>query len=127
MIILDSNIWIAYWSKNDTQHMKAEKVFENLNDRIVLPEYLVVEICSVLSLRVSKKMADKFLDFSLNNNETELLLSDEMLFSGSAEVFEKTKTGKLSFVDCSLVYLSNFYEVLTFDKLLQKEIGKKKK
>ena len=127
MIILDSSVWIAYWNKNDNQHEKAEKVFSKIDNKVVLTEYLVLEICSVLSLRVNKKIADKFLDFALSNSDIELFLSDENHFTGTIKNFNKNKTGKLSFVDCSLLYLSKFYEVITFDRGLKREIEKMSK
>lgn len=127
MIILDSNVWIAFLSKTDSQHEKAENVFAELDsEKIVLPEYLFVEICSVLSMRVNKKTANAFIDFVSDNNDINIFLSDEAYFAGSTKIFQEMKTGKLSFVDCSLLYLSDFYDVLTFDKLLQKEIERKK-
>jgi predicted nucleic acid-binding protein len=126
MVILDSNIWIAFLNKGDGQHEKAERVFEKIDKKLILPEYLVVEICSVLALRVDKKAADKFIDFVLDNNDIEILLSNEDFFTGSWKVFKETKTAKLSFIDCSLLHLSNFYEVITFDKSLQKAMSGKK-
>ncbi|MFA5986030.1 MAG: type II toxin-antitoxin system VapC family toxin [Parcubacteria group bacterium] len=124
MRILDSNIWIAYLSKADNQHKKAKEIFENVDEKIVLPEYLLAEICSVLSLRVNKKTADKFLRFALDNNEIEIILSDNVFFVGTVSVFQEMKTNKLSFVDCSLLYLTKFYHVQTFDKALLREINK---
>lgn len=124
MIILDSNVWIAYLSKIDSQHEKAEKLFAKLDEEVALPEYLVGEICSVLALRAGKQIADRFLDFISDNSSLEIILSDKELFLGSIGVFQKMKTNKLSFVDCSLIYLADFYKILTFDKLLKKTIKK---
>ncbi len=126
MIILDSNIWIAYFSKKDSQHKKAVELFMGLTERVILPEYLIIEICSVLALRAGKKAADGFLEFISNNNDLEIILSDKEIFLASMGVFQKIKTKKLSFVDCSLIYLSDFYKIFTFDKSLEKEIKRLK-
>lgn len=122
LTVLDSNIWIARLDKKDSQHEKALNLFKNLKSKICLPEYIMSEASTVLSQNVSKKSADDFIEKSIFNDEIELLVFNEFDFQKILKTFLKIKNEKLSFVDISLVFLSNEYEIKTFDKELSKEI-----
>jgi predicted nucleic acid-binding protein len=125
MIILDSNIWIAYLNMNDSQHAKADMIFietERSGSKIVLSEYLILEITSVLAMKVSKQSADDFLKLALNNSDIVNIASDNNFFEEVVSLFKKQKNQKLSFVDVSLLYLSKNFKVATFDENLQKAI-----
>lgn len=124
MIIFDSNIWIAFFNISDTQHKKAKRVLENINAKIVITEYIILEVSSVLLFKADKDVANKFIEIVLNNKDIEILFSDEVFFRGALECFQNEETGKLSFIDASLLHLSKFYSVFTFDKELEKEIRK---
>ncbi len=123
MIILDSNVWIAFLDKSDSQHKQAEKIFNELKQKIIITEYIILEVCSVLSLKVNKKVADSFIEMAFNNRDIEVLLSDEHFFKETTKLFLNCLYTHLSFADISLLYLSNFYNVITFDKELQKAIN----
>ncbi len=120
MQILDSNIWIAFLNKNDSQHKKAENIFSRLNAKILLPEYIVLEVCSVLNQKVSKKTADLFLKIAFLNKDVKILPSED--FVETVSLFIERKDGKLSFVDVLLLYLSEKNEIISFDKDLKKAI-----
>lgn len=124
MIIFDSNIWIAFFNISDTQHKKAGKILENINAKIVITEYIILEVSSVLLFKAGKDIANKFIEIVLNNKDIEILLSEENFFRGALYCFQNEETGKLSFIDVSLLHLSKFYSVFTFDKKLEKEIWK---
>ena len=125
MTILDSDVWIAYFNTNDSQHLKARKVFEKISDKIILTEYNILEISSVLLLRASKAVADSFLDIVLNNADIAVLASNEHFFNRVIKRFLEFKKSSLSFVDVSLVVLSKEYEVVTFDEKLKKVLNVK--
>jgi len=58
-IIFDSNVWIALFNENDVHHEKARKFFSE-NSVIYVPEYVILEITTVLQLRASKIKANLF-------------------------------------------------------------------
>lgn len=124
MIIFDSNIWIAFFNISDSQHKKAEKILENISGKIFITEYVILEVSSVLLFKVNKGVANKFIEIVLNNKDIEILFSDKDFFQGTLGCFQNEKTGKLSFIDVSFLYLSNFYNVFTFDKKLEEAIRK---
>jgi predicted nucleic acid-binding protein len=121
MVILDSSVWIAFLNKNDSQHQKAVRVFNKLSPPVIMPEYIILEVASVLASRVKKELTDQFLELCFNSQEVEVLLSERGLFEQTVDFFKKAK--KLSFVDAQLLVLSNFYPVITFDNNLSRAIN----
>lgn len=127
MIIFDSNVWIAFFNKEDSQNKKALEIVIREKDNIAITEYIILEVASVVAIKAGKNLADKFLEFILNNNNIKVLLSSNDFFYNTVENFIKTESKKLSFVDISLLYLSNTYKIITFDKDLAKLIKKNKR
>lgn len=124
MIIFDSNVWVAFFNKEDSQNKKALEIVIKEKDNIAITEYIILEVSSILALKAGKNIADKFLEFILNNNNIKVLLSSNDFFYNTVENFIKTESKKLSFVDISLLYLSNTCQIITFDKDLAKIIKK---
>lgn len=125
MLILDSNVWIAYLNKDDSLHPKAQKTLQPIiekDQQIILPEYIILEICSILLIKVNKLSADNFLNFVLNNQNIKILYSDVVFFTKLVSFFKNQTSKQLSFVDIALLYLSKSYPVITFDKKLEKAI-----
>lgn len=123
-VIFDSNVWIAYFREEDSLSKKAKEILENHEGIIVIPEYIFLEVTTVLQIRTSKKTANLFMEMTLENDQVELLFSDEILFEETQKIF-LTQEKKLSFTDCSLVSLSSEFEIITFDEALQKYIEEK--
>ncbi len=122
MIILDTNIWFAVCDISDSQHEKAQEVFDNLEDQIMMPEYVLVELLNLLVRKKGKSWTDEFIG--------KLIVSDDCLIAPNTpsftleviQSFLKSDNKKLSFVDHSLVYLSKHHKVLTFDQELAKQL-----
>lgn len=124
MVILDTNIWYAHLSEEDFRHDRAEKIFESLDDDILIPEYILLELCTLLARRKKKEIADRFIDMAENNDRTELLPSSPLFFKEVREAFKDTESHRLSFVDVALLLLSRSYTVMTFDQTLYKLLKK---
>jgi len=121
MIIFDSNIWIAYINKSDSTHKRALKLFQAINTKdILITEYLLLEIATVLKQIQGHKFAQKFIQLIIDNNIS--FLESKNFYAQTFLLFQSLKENKLSFVDVSLLYLSKKYKVETFDKNLQKMI-----
>jgi predicted nucleic acid-binding protein len=131
MIIFDSSVWVALFNDKDSQHEKAKNLIvfakENSKDIILLPEHIIAETASVLLLKSSKETAEAFLEATIDNYRAKILLSDPELFWGSFSLFREKENKKLSFVDTSLLFLSLKYEVVSFDRELEKAIRKLKR
>lgn len=121
-LILDSCVWIAYLDKDDLHHEKASGVFALLKERVILPEYIVLEICTFLIKKKRGHLAREFIYMALKNDALRFLSSDPEQFFSFMCAFQEQKIDILSFVDASLLFLSKTYRVLTFDKELEKAI-----
>ena len=123
MTILDSNVWIAYFNKNDSLHEKAVKIFSTVKN-IAITEYIVAETATVILNKADRKTANKFLEIILDNSDITILHSDKRFFEETARTFTEIISGKLSFIDISLLFLSKKYKIITFDEKLEKIIKK---
>ncbi len=118
-VIIDSSVFIAYFNESDSQHKKALSVFKNLNvEDVLISEYVLLEVLTVIQNKVSRKYALKLKDSILVNFSDSILRSGDF-FSDTLDLFG-VNTGKLSFVDVSLLVLSKKYEVITFDRNLKR-------
>ena len=124
MIILDSNVWVAFFNKSDSQHQKAKKNLKEITGKVTATEYVILEVCSVLLVRAGKQVANKFLEIVFDNDDIEILLSDGGFFEKVINLFQENNNKKLSFVDVSLLCLSKSHQIITFDKELLKELKK---
>ena len=121
MTIFDSNIWIAYLNKSDSTHKQAVKLFQKTDIKdILITEYLLLEIVTVLKQIQGHKFAQKFIQLIIDNNIP--FLESKHFYPQTILLFQSLEENKLSFVDVSLLHLSEKYKVKTFDKDLQKMI-----
>lgn len=124
MVILDSNLWVAFLYTKDPNHKKAERIFENLKEKIIVTEYIILEVATIISQKVSKKVADDFIEDVIDNRDIEVLPSSKEFLDEIIKFYLSKKNENLSFVDYSLLYLSQKMEVITFDKVLKRELKK---
>ena len=125
--LLDSNVWIARLNREDSQHAKAAAVFEEMKEQervIILPEYVIVEVCTIVAMRSGKVAVGNFLRTARDNALVTILPSSPPFLEQVMDLFVERKDKHLSFVDVSLLVLSRSYTVLTFDRTLEKEIKK---
>lgn len=122
MTILDSNVWIGLYHRQDSQHTKSKKIFSSLTEKILIPEYIILEVCSVLLLKSNKETADTFLERVIDSEEVEVALSNEPFFFDTVETFQNYAKQDLSFTDCALLLLSRSHTIVTFDERLARAI-----
>lgn len=125
MVVLDTNVWYAHLSEEDYRHAKAEKIFETLDDDILIPEYILSELCTLLTRKKRKDVANQFIEISENNEHIELLPSSSQFFSEVRTLFQGIESSRLSFVDAALIVLSRSFHVYTFDATLYKRLKNK--
>ena len=124
MTILDTSVWVAFINRADSQHAQALSVLNTVALPVVVPEYILVETCSVLTVKVSKVAAVNWLNFVSDNQNCTLLFS-EATWAKEMITFFKTKAPRtLSFPDAALLQLAQEYTILTFDKQLARAIKK---
>ena len=121
LTILDSNVWIAFFDKEDSTHKKAVQVFKKLKvSELAVTEYIILEVASILKKYAGLDVANAFLSGLVDEQVT--IIEDEHLLKETVKIFANSARNNLSFVDCSLVYLSGTYKVITFDKKLANKL-----
>ena len=123
MMIVDSSVWVALYNEFDSQHRKALSFSTAFVD-VAVAEYVLLETSTLLLSKAGVDVAEKFLEYSLNSAEVTVLYSSPEFLQETARLFRGLKNKRLSFVDISLLLLSESHEVVTFDKALQKAIQK---
>lgn len=122
MTILDSNVWIALFNTTDSQHEKAMALRHTLSFPILLPEYVVGEVCTILLQKTTKEHVEEFLEYAINSQDIELALSYQEFFFDVVAAFRRYPGQDISFVDCALLLLSRSHTIVTFDQQLKKAI-----
>ncbi len=114
MYIIDSSVWVALFLDFDVSHRKAIEIFSALDGKIYLPYSVILEVSTVLAYKHSKKQADEFLEFIVDNEDI-ILINNEI--KGEVDYYKKIKS-KISFADSSIIYLAQRFNLylLTFDK-----------
>lgn len=126
MMVLDANVWIAFLNPDDSNHHKAQKIFSTTQGGIGIPEYVLLEVITILAQKMGKDTADKFLQMARASKDVGILPSSKEFLDEVMQLYLSRTNGKLSFVDYSLLYLSGKTNVVTFDKDLKKELAKMK-
>ena len=123
MIILDSNIWIWYLLEDDSLFEKSKEIIKSIyNKKIFISDYLISEIITVLLIRWNKGIVDDFLEIIYNNEDVKVIYTSPIIFHEIIKFFKENNFNKLSFVDQSLLFLSKDFEIITFDKELNKAL-----
>ena len=119
-IIFDSNVWLAFFNHKEIHHKQSKELMKQYLSELIVPEYVALEVATVLQNKKKKQVADQFLT-TIKNQELNLLPINQKTFWQSVNIFQ-AQNKKLSFVDATLVTLSQEYEIKTFDQALAKVI-----
>lgn len=120
-LVLDSCVWVAYLHVEDSQHAKACALFEGSDQAIKVPEYVLVEVINVLSLKKRRRQATAFMDRVLSNSDVFIPAND--IAHDTALQYRAKQNTKLSFVDCALLVLHEQCDVVTFDRALSRALA----
>ena len=124
MIVLDSNVWIGLFHESDTLHKRALAVFQDHKPPYCIPEYVLIEVSTILAQKAGMQIARTFVEMVFDNRDCTVLVADESFCRGVANAFVREEKAGLSFVDISLVVLAKRYEAITFDIQLARRIKK---
>src|SRR3989338_339354 len=124
-MIVDSSVFISFYSEADVHHKEAVEIFKKIENsvQIIISDYILNEIISVLLRKFGLKNSLEVLDAILNSSSLYIRHTSEEEFYEIVEVFKNQKDN-LSFIDCSILWLAikSNLEINTFDKNLKKEI-----
>ena len=122
MKIFDTNIWIAAYIPSDSTHNPAISILEKHDDTIYLTQGIIAEIITVLKNKRHLAGAKRFVRMVYSSADFVILSNDEY-YQDTIDYFLSSNETKLSFVDMSLVVLSQKYQIETFDKALKAAIA----
>lgn len=126
MTVLDSSVWVALFHESDSQHRKAVEAMRTVGSSLLVPEYVVLETCTVLTKLAGRSSSEQFLDRVMKNKDAQLYIGDTVFFEDVLAIYRTPLSpiwAALSFVDISLLVLSRSHRVVTFDEALRKVIA----
>ena len=122
-IFLDANFLIAIHKTNDQLHQNAmnlANIIDKNNLEMVTSNYVILEVLTVLSQRISKSVAIKASNLLLSKDSpiTQIHINSD-LDNQTLELFKTIKNKNISYVDCSIIAVmksENIKLLATFDK-----------
>lgn len=118
-IFVDSCVFVSLYNNNDPLHKKAKELVQKTKGtQVVTSVHVVSEVVTVLSMKISKDTARRFI---VDTSSINLINTDKDDFYDAVEIFDSTKTKNISFTDClSIAVCKNKgYKIdtlFTFDK-----------
>ena len=119
-VMVDTNVLVGAFNESDSLYQKANRAWDSITGPMIFTNELIAEILTVLRMRTSEEVVKMFLEI-LQRDPRVILLGDKH-FTETLVAFSNSGYKKLSFVDIQLVILSKKYEIITFDKELEKAI-----
>lgn len=122
MIVLDSSFLVAYHNRRDVHHAAAAATMTKLVagewGPALLPEYVFLEVVTVLLARRGLDVAMRVATILLQARDVEFVPSSDM-FPDVMEAFRGQRQGRLSFADAAIVTVAHKRAarfVATFDR-----------
>lgn len=122
MIVLDSGFLIAFHNRRDVHHAAASSAMESLLrgefGRLLLIEYVFLEVVTVLLARRGHRAALDVADILLDAEEVDFLPCSD-LFRAALREFRTRGAARLSFADAAIVAAAQRHGaeyIATFDE-----------
>lgn len=113
--IIDSSVFVAFYYEGDQNHKNALEILKEISgNTLVIHPYVISEVATVLTYKVSKKLAESFLSDVVGIDDV-YIPNPDVLLESEFFIFQNKK---ISFVDSALVYLAKKMsaKLITFDK-----------
>jgi len=122
LIVLDSSFLVAYLNENDAHHGAAAAIMQALIEgrwgRALLPEYVFLEVVTVLMVRRDSTLASRAARTLLQAREVDFVPCSE-IFEATLDVFLDQCDTRLSFTDAAIVGIARQHPpglIATFDR-----------
>ena len=123
MILVDSNIFIAYFNESDKNHNEAVKIMGYLEDKEpIITDYIFSEIITVTLLKKKEKQIAIEAGKEILKSKIKIFKVNKEIFKKSWQLFQDYDL-KMSFTDfTNLAFLDLFKinHIATFDKDFKK-------
>jgi predicted nucleic acid-binding protein len=122
-MIVDTSVFLGMYHEPDVHHETALRLFREIEPRegILISDLLANELATVMLRKTGIEKTNIVLDTLFNAENVRIHYTCKADFLEILELFKKQKkTDNLSFVDCSIIWLSRHYgaKVASFDKNL---------
>lgn len=121
-LVIDSDAIIGNLIPGDSNHEKAHRIFEGINDdvmQIYVTNLVIYEVATVLSRKHSQNLAVNFLNEVLSSNY-EIVFVDEHISQKTVSRFKSYSKKNISFVDsANLVVAEELHipKIFSFDRI----------
>ena len=130
-IFVDSNVFIGFLNEDDALYKRALKLWDYLKKeryKVVVSNFIISEVVTVVSQRVDKKTAIEFAVTMYENEEQEvsIIRSDERIELKTLDYLRRITSKNVSFVDASILAIldiCHIQKLASFDKVFQKQKG----
>lgn len=103
-VFVDSDAFVAFVKKDDSNHKKAKQIFEKLQDApitYVTSDYVFAEVVTVLSQKVNHEAAVAFIKNTKSEDSIFLIERiNEKLEDEAIQIFISQTSKNVSFIDC---------------------------
>ncbi len=123
-MIIDTSVFIAAYDERDPKRLDALEIIKRAEQsKIFISDYIINETATVALRKIGLEKAGKIINTLINNEKIIVGYTTEKDFNEILDIF-KNQSDKLSFVDCSIVWMSRTLglEVASFDKNLLDEL-----
>lgn len=122
-VFIDSNIFIAELNKDDSLHNRAKAVLRNIekqNLSAITSNFIINEVITVLSQRVSKATAIAFANFIYDSDTAiDIMTINRNIEIKAIDYLKNLKSKNISFCDCATLAVLDLFAIdnlATFDK-----------
>jgi len=120
-VFVDTGVWYAMADKSDQYHKKAIEYIKKLvtNNNFVTTNLVIHETLMLLSRKISKTAAIKFLDMIYSQDNIEIIENEDSIEQKAYRIFKKYTDQDFSITDClSFVVMkeNRIKKAFTFDK-----------
>ncbi len=125
-ILLDADGLVALMNSKHVNHEKAiqaRKILLSRGTTWYISRYVVSEVATILSMRVSHKAAVRFLDDLKHSSEVHVIDTNDDLEEETQKIFLEQVSKNISYVDCHNVALIRRYKldgIFSFDEHYRK-------
>ncbi|MDO8498045.1 MAG: PIN domain-containing protein [bacterium] len=127
LVFIDSDAFIGLIKEDDAHYSQTQRSFSRLYKEkyeYITSNYVFSEVITVLSLRVGREGAIKFIDtIKTPLSEYRVVWINEEIEEKAIEIYKKQTSKNVSFVDCTnmaLMELHNIPLIFSFDRIYRK-------
>lgn len=103
-VFADTAAWLALINKSDTLHAKAGKIRKSLlhdNTRLIVTDYVIVEIANALSRVPFRAVAVRLIDSIKTSRDIEIIDVDKEVYDRAWSLYSQRVDKEWSFTDCT--------------------------